>query len=201
MGTPITATAQIAFCDSTIRVGANMLGEAYTSCLARNDRWLGLGSGTAALAQMTDEIRKTADFLVQLYDQCFQGEKRWFLLGGTSFIPNDATVAIWDGNGQPDPSRPAMNGANVVNLISQQIAFRQWLQNGAFATGGAAGNFASYNTVMQVSSQGPTPIAFSDGANFITRCTELLTQYQTTSNAVLNVVLACAPNPGLDANR
>lgn len=201
MSNPISGAAQIAFCNNTIRPGSNMLGQAYTSGRARNSRWVGLGSGAAALAQMLVEITKTADFFLQLYDQVFRDEKEWQLKGQGAFIPQDAGALIFDVQGAQDPSRPGMNAANVFNLVSEEIAFRQWLQNGAFATGGTAGNYASYNTVMQVSSKGPTPIVLGDATNFITRCAELIARYEANNNAVLNVVLACATNPGLDANR
>jgi len=57
------------------------------------------------------------------------------------------------------------------------------------------GGLAYLNTVLQMSSYGPGTPVLSDASNFITRCTELRTNYEANSNANLNTLLALAVNP------
>jgi hypothetical protein len=62
------------------------------------------------------------------------------------------------------------------------------------------GGVAWLNTVIQVSSYGPSPIVLADAGNFINRCTELIANYQASSNANLNILLAAAVNPNSNLN-
>jgi hypothetical protein len=57
------------------------------------------------------------------------------------------------------------------------------------------GGVSWLNTVVQCSSYGPTPIVLADAQNFLTRCSELLANYQASSNVNLNTILAAAVNP------
>jgi len=56
------------------------------------------------------------------------------------------------------------------------------------------------NTVLQVSQYGPSPIVLSDAQNFLTRCNELLTNYQAGANANLTTILQVAVNPTSNLN-
>jgi len=196
----ISAADQIGFCNNVIRVGANLLGQSYTSCKARLQRWTGLGAGAAALAAMSTQIRSTADFMVvngSVYNFCMLAERTWLLKGSTAYIANDGASLILDGQGQQDSSRPPMNAANVNIVAAQLIAFRQWLQNNSFTVTGTAGDFTNYNQILQVSSNGLPTMLLSDATNFMSRCSDIVTQYEATSNNILNNILVVAPNPSL----
>ncbi len=201
----INAADQIAFCNNVVRVGANLLGQSYTSCKSRLQRWQGLGSGASALAAMTspiNEIRNTANFIILngVWDFCQLAERTWFLKGTTTYIPNDGASLILDGpgGGTQDSGRPPINAANVNIVVAQLISFRQWLQNDSFTTTGTAGDFANHNNILQVSSNGPPgAMGLSDATNFMNRCNDLVTQYEANSSNILNNILVAATNPSL----
>ncbi len=87
---------------------------------------------------------------------------------------------------------PSMN-ISLANGTSTGITAAPTSAN---TTAGVAvrGGLSFINTVLQASNYGPPTLVLSDATNFITRCTELKTNYEANSSANLNNLLALAVN-------
>lgn len=103
---------------------------------------------------------------------------------GTSIVLTALTAAAND---------PAMN-VSLANGTSTGITAAPTSANTTAGVPTRTGT-AYLNTILQCSSYGPATIVLSDAQNFITRLTELKTNYQAGSNANLTTVLACAVQP------
>lgn len=90
---------------------------------------------------------------------------------------NDATMNVALANGTSTGITAAPTSANTTAGVAPRGG-TSWL-----------------NTVLQVSSYGPTPIGLTDAGNFINRCSELKTNFEASTNSNLNTILAAAVNP------
>lgn len=191
----ITNARAIKFSNERIRPAADRLLKSYSRCVAVVDAWTALGSSQAALDQMQAQITDAAERLIESFDFVYWTEKRWFN-GISTFFPND-TSPVFDLNGGTgqDPGRPALTGAKVNSLVTRCIELQNWLLSAAGSfTDATRASSAFLGTVLQVSASGPVPIVLADAGNFINRCGELKTNYQATTSANLNTVLAAAVN-------
>lgn len=190
---PITSQTDLNFSDQRVRPAADQLARAYYRAGSLISRWNALGAGQSALNVMSADIRSAASYLVDAYTFCFLTEKIWFLGVNSDFISND-TTAVSDGS--PADGRPANTTAKVNGVMNRVVEVQNWLFSATESfTDSTRNNAAAFNTVLQASNYGPATIALSDAANFINRCTELKTNYEATSSANLNTLLALAVNP------
>jgi hypothetical protein len=194
---PITDPAAIKFSNERVRVSADRLAQAYYKAVQVKTRWDALGGGQAAIDQMP-ELRTLAATMATLYEWCWRTEKLWFILGGTSLIPNNSEVVYDNGSATgPDPNRPQITGQNCVAVIDRVVQFQNWLLSATGSFADALRNAVSwYNTVLAASSEGPSPLTVADAGNFVTRCSELKTNYEANTNVNLGILLAVAVNPG-----
>jgi hypothetical protein len=58
----------------------------------------------------------------------------------------------------------------------------------------AAGNYATFNQVLVVCTDGPLAFLDSDVVNFINLCSTIANRYEANVNAELNTLIALAPN-------
>jgi hypothetical protein len=192
----ITDPDAIKFSNEQARVGADLLARAYYRCDAARDRWDGLaGDEAAKIAVMGADIRAAADAVIAAYLHAYLSEKIWFL-GVNSLFPN-TTEEVSDGSAAD--GRPAATGAKVIAVMSRAIEFQNWLlsASGSF-TDSARGSLAYFNTVLAASTyNNGTPLDASSAGNLMNRCGELRTNYEASSGANLNSILAFAVNPQL----
>lgn len=133
----IVAPQAIKFTNERVRRSADLLAQAYYLAVAVSDRWLSLGSGQAALDQMQADIRAGADRMMDTYTHAQFTERNWFLPGVAALFPNDSSPVFDNGNfTAQDPSRPAITGAVVTNVISRAQEFQNWLLSVAGAFNG-----------------------------------------------------------------
>lgn len=195
----ITGAAQIKFCNQRLRPADDQLAQAYNRCVACANRWTANGGNQAILNVMQSQINDAADHVFSAYAFAYKTEKLWFLYGGAAtFIANDGAQPVFDngpGTAQ-DPARPAMTGLSVNQQMGCIIQFQNWLLSATQSfTDNARGSLAPLNTILQVCSDGPSPIVLADAGNFINRCNELAANYQANSNQNLGFVLGGAVNP------
>lgn len=190
----ITNSLAINFSNDLVRTSADRMAQSYNAAVAVLQRWVALGSNQTALDQMQDDIKNAANRIVDTFDGVYWTEKVWFS-DRSSLFPNDSSPVI-DGNGVPDPARPAITGADVNTLLTRCQQYQNWLLSatGSF-TDGTRTSTSWLNTIIQVSRYGPRPIVLADAGTFINRCTELKTNYENNSNENLNTILRVAVNP------
>jgi hypothetical protein len=141
---------------------------------------------------MEADIRRAATQVIHTFEFAFLTEKVWFL-GVNSAFPN-TTEAVADGS--PADRRPEATGAKVNAVMSRTVEFQNWLlsQAGSFSDAARSGS-AYYNTVLMASNYGPPTMSDSTAENLITRCGELASNYEASSNTNLSSLLAMAVNP------
>jgi hypothetical protein len=188
----ITDPTAIKFSNEQARVAADKLAQSYALCDAARDRWDSLGGGQTAIDVMESDIRSAADSVVVAYQHCFLAEKLWFL--GTNIIIPNTSEAI--GDGSPADSRPAATGAKVHGVMDRAVQMQNWLFSATQSfTDTARNNAATFNTVIEASSNGPPTMTVAAAGNMMTRCSELRTNYEANTQANLNALLAFAVNP------
>jgi hypothetical protein len=188
----ITDPTAVKFSNEQARVAADLLAQAYTLCDAARDRWDSLGGGQPAIDVMQADIRKAADAVVTAYQHCFLAEKLWFL--GTNIVIPNTSETIQDGS--PADGRPAATGAKVHGVMDRAVQVQNWLFSATQSfTDVARNNAATFNTVIEASSNGPPTMSVAAAGNMMTRCSELRTNYEAASQANLNALLAFAVNP------
>jgi hypothetical protein len=188
----ITDTTAVKFSNEQARVAADKLAQAYALCDDARDRWDSLGGGQPAIDVMEGDIRSAADAVVTAYLHCFLAEKLWFL--GTNIVIPNTSEAISDGS--PADSRPAATGAKVHGVMDRAVQMQNWLFSATQSfTDTARNNAATFNTVIEASSNGPPTMTVAAAGNMMTRCSELRTNYEANTQANLNALLAFAVNP------
>ncbi len=189
----ITDPTAIKFSNERARIAADRLARSYYLCDAARDRWAGLaGSATEKIAIMEADIRRAATEVIDAYAFAFLTEKIWFL-GVNNEFPN-TTEEVDDGS--PGDGRPAGTGAKVQAVMSRVVEFQNWLLSaaGSFADANRTG-LAYYNTILMASNYGPPTMSEATASNMINRCDELAANYEASSNANVNSLLAFAVNP------
>ena len=98
------------------------------------------------------------------------------ILTARNAAANDATMNCSLANGTSSGITAAPTSANTTAGVAPR------------------GGVSWLNTVLQCSGYGPAPIVLGDAQNFLTRCTELKTEYQANSAAKLATILSAAVN-------
>jgi phage tail sheath gpL-like len=112
----------------------------------------------------------------------------WFTVSGAgaSIVLTTKTAAVFGND-------PTMN-VSLANGTSTGITAAPTSANTTAGVAPRQGT-AYLNTVMQCSSYGSSPVVLADAQNFVTRCGELVTNYQASANTNLNTLLTPAVNP------
>ena len=188
----ITNPLAIKFSDERVRTSADRLAQAYDEAVDLKTRWDALGGGATALAVMAADIQDAASRFTEFYKWCLHTEKLWFIHDSTTLIPNTADAVV---DQSPGDGRPANTGAKCNNVMTRVIEFQNWMLSlaGSF-TDVTRVNVGYLNSVIKASREGPT-IDTTIAGDFINRCSELKTNYEASSNANLNTLLALAVNP------
>lgn len=191
----VTDPTALRFSNERIRTAADRLARAYYLCKAIKDRWDSLGGGQPALDIVENDLRGAADYLVSVYTWVYDTEKIWFVLGSTSLIPDNPAETIEDGS--PSDGRPGINGEDAVRVVTRAIQFQNWLLSSTGSFSDALRDSVSWiNTVYAASRGGEVTLALADATNFISRCGELVTDYENGGDLHLSYLLAVAVNPG-----
>ncbi len=136
----ITAVPAITFCNTGVRLVSDLVAQSYYLAVPLGDRWVTLGSGQAALDQMQLDFKTAANKIISTFDKCYWTEKNWFMPGVSSLFPNDSSPVFdnkTDGTGTAaDPTRPALTGAGVTNVVTRVIEYQNWMLSVAGAFNG-----------------------------------------------------------------
>lgn len=192
----IVSLIAVKFSNERVRPSSDLLSQAYYLAVAAGNRWTTLGSGQPALDQMQVDLLTVANRIISAYDYAYWTEKNWFMTGLAAMFPNDASAVFDNGGASQRTDAPLLTGAKVTNVVTRCQEFQNWLLStaGSFTVATRSG-VAWLNTVLQCSSYAASPIVLADAQNFITRCSELQTNYQAASNANLTTLLSAAVNP------
>lgn len=185
----ITDANAVKFCNEHIRVGANLIAQSYYLCDAVQERFAALGSNQAALDIVASDVVNAAGRVQQAFLVSFESYRFWFASGIDSIITNTDVDQIIDGS--PEDGRPQLDGDDVHNVVTQFGEYQGWMSTGTFIFN-IAGSWAWYDAVLQMQK---STLVLADVTNFMTRCTELRTQMEATSNLKLNQLLEVAVNP------
>lgn len=194
---PVTDASAVKFSDQVARVSADLMAQAYYRSVAAIERWTALGGGQAALDLMVADLRACADAIKAAYLFAYSAEVYWFLGVNSAFSSNDTTPVYDNGSfTAQDTNRPLATTAKVNAVLSRVVEFQNWLLSATQSfTDSARGSRAALNTVFQCTSSGVATMAVSDAGNLINRCGELKANYEASTNANLNSLLAFAVNP------
>lgn len=188
----ITSATAIRFSNERVRVSADRLAQAYYLADALKDQWDALGGGQTALNALAAKVRQVANKLTELYEWCWRTEKVWFAIGSSTLIPNTADAVV---DGSPGDGRSANTGAKCNNVMSRVIEFQNWLLSSTGSFSDTARNSIDwYNTVLKAHDSWLT-LDTTIAGDLVTRCGELRTNYEASSSANLNTLLALAVNP------
>lgn len=197
----ITNVNVVKFSNEQVRTVCDALGKSYYRCNEVRDRWDSLGANQAALDVIQSDIKAAANAVLDTYLHCVIDERIWFVGDGASGIntltPNTSEDVV---DGSPVDGRPACSGQKIHAAMERVVEFQNWLLNnlGAQFTIAARNGLACLNTVLVCSRYGPSTINLTNAANFLTRCSELRTDYEVSSNLKLGTILALATNPNPD---
>jgi hypothetical protein len=190
----VTTPAAINFSDQYIRTRADMLAKEYNGSIVLVARWNSLGGGQPATNVMAADIQKMCRFMLDNQTASFMnGENEWLGQGSAVIVAGGGTIMDSAGQGI-DKSRPVITADQAITIVTHWRERTNWLAAGAptwasttpLSTGGANGStliLCFYN-----------PTAANCGTA-ITRFTELQTQYEANSKAVINSILQVAVNP------
>ena len=190
----ITDATAIRFSNQRIRVGADRLARSYYDCQRVKQRWDSIaGDSQAKIDLMEGDIRSCANRLMEAYGFSYDTEKIWFVLGSTSMIPNTADPIV---DSSPSDGRPAVTGTDAVRIIDRVVQFQNWLLSSTGSFTDSARDSTSYiNTVYAATSEANVTMSVADAGNFISRCGELMANYEATSGQNLEFILSYAVNP------
>jgi hypothetical protein len=184
----ITSSEAFKFLNESIRPGCNRLGKMYYLVDAARDRWAGLSGTTAQKkAIMVQDIHDAADAARDAFRWTFDREQLWFL--GVNTIITDTADLIADGRTDVIP----VTGSQANRGIDRFRQFNNEMRTGDFDSF-AAGNYATFNQVLVVCTDGPLAFLDSDVVNFINLCSTIANRYEANVNAELNTLIALAPN-------
>jgi hypothetical protein len=195
---PITDINVIKFSDQRIRIVCDMLARAYYKCDEVRDRWDALGGDQPALDIMQNDIKAAADAVMDAYFHCVLDERIWFVGDGTNGIniltPNTVDTVV---DGSPADGRSTCTGQKIHAAMERVVQWQNWLLNNAGGQFGSAARdgLACLNTVVVCSKYGQETITLSNAGNFLTRCSELRTEYEANSGLKLATILNLAVNP------
>ena len=192
----ITNVEAVKFTKESVRTLADNLARCYYYGNLAKQMYDGAGGGATALAVagVVAQIRKAATQWRQTFPLCFERETEWFLKGSTTLIPNTADQVI---DGAPADGRQVVTGAKVVAVLARVTEFVNAVRNATFTFATATRtSVVYYNRIIVVSDYGLSTMSVADAQNFVDTTALLKTNYEATSNANLNTVLAVAVNPG-----
>lgn len=190
---PITDPAAVKYSNEQIRVSASRMANSYYVAKSLAQRWVALGSGQPALDALRADMRAAADHLVLTHKTIHQSGLIWQGFqsqAGAAPIENTGETIV---DGSATDGRPQITGAQANNIVTRLQEYLNWGDLGAFtASANKGGGGAWLYTISDVGNDGRDPDLTTAG-NFITRCNDLVTDYEAGSNAKLNTILAVAP--------
>lgn len=185
----------IKFSNESARTLADGLAACYYQGNLAKQMYDGAGGGATALAvaSVVAQIRRAATQWRQTFSLCFERETEWFLKGATALIPNTADVIV---DGAPADRRQIATGAKVVAVMARVTEFVNAVRNATFTFATATRtSVVHYNRIIVVSDLGLSTMSVADAQNFVDDTALLKTNYEATTNANLNQLLALAVNP------
>ena len=184
----IVAADAVKFSNDLIRPQADRLAQLYNLAAVIDNSWTANGGGQTSVDLLRNELAQWADLCTESYEEA--GSLRDFWTAESSPIPNTSDDII---DGSATDSRQTITGAEANNIVNRCIEFQNWLETGQF-DGLGLGAGAHRNTVYEGDFAEAAGQTTTISGNLINRMNELRTNYEASSNAVLNTVLAVAVN-------
>lgn len=185
----MTIDAAGQYANQYIRPPADLMAREYNQGISLLTQWNSLGGGANATQVMAGLLQVYALTMID-NQHLLTGYENWWDGEGSALIPNNSTT-LNDGSGAD--GRQPITGAQATTLITNLRSRVNWLAAGTATwptTTPLQSGGANLNTVIACAA---TPNATNCGT-LINRITELQTQYQANTNAVINAIQQVAVN-------
>lgn len=184
------------YANQYVRPAADLMAQEYNRGVQLVTQWNSLGGGANATQVMANTLQQYALKMVANH-QALWGFENWWDGLGTTLI-SAGTTPLNDGSGpvaSGGDGRQQINGNQVLSLITDLRSRVNWL---AISTSTA--NWATTTPLPSGGSFLNTVIACANSptttncGTLINRITELQTQYQASTNAVINAIQQVSVN-------